>query len=173
MIFYFRTYKNSERRAQRQTKTQVFRVCRKFAIFYHLYAGACASCGSAAADRKNACIIKTTTTIRNIRTRFLHGRNGYRVNVNNVKQKATVMLQNALPKRNFLPPPGERKKICLTYFKIPRTYFKIQGTYFCGCQIPINRHVTERLFCSHKKVKISYTTVKLCFRKSTTKFTSS
>ena len=110
MIFYFRTYKNSERRAQRQTKTQVFRVCRKFAIFYHLYAGACASCGSAAADRKNACIIKTTTTIRNIRTRFLHGRNGYRVNINNVKQKATVMLQNALSKRNFLPPPGERKK---------------------------------------------------------------
>ena len=36
--------------------------------------------------------------------------NGYRVNINNVKQKATVMLQNALPKRNFLPPPGERKK---------------------------------------------------------------
>ena len=102
--------KNSERRAQRQTKTQVFRVYRKFAIFYHLYAGACASCGSAAADRKNACIIKTTTTIRNIRTRFLHGRNGYRVNINNVKQKATVMLQNALPKRNFLPSPGERKK---------------------------------------------------------------
>ena len=32
------------------------------------------------------------------------------LNINNVKQKATVMLQNALPKRNFLPPPGERKK---------------------------------------------------------------
>ena len=138
MIFYFRTYKNSERRAQRQTKTnvfkfgyaepppilsknserraqrqtktQVFRVCRKFAIFYHRHAGACASCGSAAAYRTKACIIKTTTTIHNIRTRFLHGRNGHRVNINNVKQKATTMLQNALPKKNILPPPGERKK---------------------------------------------------------------
>ena len=110
MIFYFRTYKNSERRAQRQTKTQVFRVYRKFAIFYHLYAALAPVTVRPQPIRKNACIMKTTTTIRNIRTRFLHGRNGYRVNINNVKQKATVMLQNALPERNFLPPPGERKK---------------------------------------------------------------
>ena len=60
MIFYFRTYKNSERRAQRQTKTYVFKFDHKFVITYNRLGGACAHWGSASADRAASYFIQNS-----------------------------------------------------------------------------------------------------------------